>query len=142
MARLMTSCWICSVPSKMSWPTLPRFLGGGACCSVRLTRGFAIGVSAECCSVRPVLGMTRAGSAADAFEETPCPSTDSCSTDQCDEQADSSEQEDAKPNRDRDHAEAADGLRLDPSLPAPPRFGRSTHDQPEPDRERAKHAEE
>ena len=24
MARLITSCWICSVPSKMSWFTLPR----------------------------------------------------------------------------------------------------------------------
>ena len=32
MVRLMTSCWICSVPSKMSWLTFTGFVNAAQCC--------------------------------------------------------------------------------------------------------------
>ena len=52
IARLMTSCWICSVPSKMSWLTFTGFVSAAQCCCVPLTRAFANRMSAECCPVR------------------------------------------------------------------------------------------
>ena len=45
MARLMTSCWISLVPSKIVWLTLTGFVGAAQCCHVSLTRRFANRVS-------------------------------------------------------------------------------------------------
>jgi hypothetical protein len=59
IARLMTSCWISLVPSKIVWLTLTGFVSAAQCCHVPLTRRFAIRVSDGWCSVRSVLGMTR-----------------------------------------------------------------------------------
>ena len=48
MAREITSWWICSVPSKMSWLTFTGFVNDAQCCRVRLTRGFAKCQFREC----------------------------------------------------------------------------------------------
>jgi len=48
----MTSCWICSVPSKMSWLTFTGFVNDAQCRHVPLTRGFAKHQFTLCCSVR------------------------------------------------------------------------------------------
>jgi hypothetical protein len=51
MARPMTSCWICSVPSKMSMLSL-------ACSGIHgksLTRPFSPAPSADSAGIRPVL---------------------------------------------------------------------------------------
>jgi hypothetical protein len=48
IAREMTSCWICSVPSKMSWLTFTGFVNAAQCCHVPLTRAFAKHQFTEC----------------------------------------------------------------------------------------------
>jgi len=51
MARAMTSCWICSVPTKMS----KLSLGSSPVVCKSLTRTFSPGESAESPRIPPVL---------------------------------------------------------------------------------------
>jgi hypothetical protein len=59
IARAITICWISLVPSKIVWLTFTGFASDAQCGHVPLNRAFAIRVSAGCCTVRSVLGMSR-----------------------------------------------------------------------------------
>ena len=56
IARLMTSCWISLVPSKIVWFKLSGFAASISCYRALLSTPHAIDRVSSCCRIRLVLG--------------------------------------------------------------------------------------